>query len=92
MVPIVFNPNVIEPILLIGFMVAGGGFYSYYKLKCIKLDKARNIVRKLSVLWIQKTFNTILKMGSIPYWVQFHANREKYLHILLMTNKGLKEN
>ena len=46
MVPMVFNPNVIEPTLLIGFMVAGDGFYSYYKLQCIKLDKERNIVRK----------------------------------------------
>ena len=46
--------------------------YSYHNLQCIKLDKER-IYEKKSVLCIQKTFNTILKMGSIPFWVQFHV-------------------
>ena len=33
-------------VLKIVFMVAGGGFYSYYNLQCIKLDKERKNVRK----------------------------------------------
>ena len=32
--------------LKIRFVVAGGGFYSYYNHQCIKLDKERKIVRK----------------------------------------------
>ena len=32
--------------LKIWFVVAGGGFYSYYKLQCIKLDKEKIIQEK----------------------------------------------
>ena len=54
--------------LKIGFVIAGGGFYSYYNLQYIKLYK-----KKKTVLCIQETFNAVFKMGSISFWVQFHA-------------------
>ena len=47
-------------------MVAGGGFYSYYNLQCIKLDKENRIQEKKSVLGIQKTFNAVFKNGFNP--------------------------
>ena len=58
-------------------MVAGGCL-SYYNLQCIKLDKD-----KKSVLCIQKSFYAILKMGSIPCWVKFHAYpiKDRYEYI-----------
>ena len=58
----VFNPHGIEPTF---------GVYSYYNLQCIRLDKRKN-VRKKIVLSIQKTFNAIFingfnpGLGSIP--------------------------
>ena len=47
-------------------MFAGGGFYSYYKLQCIKLDKEKKFKKKKSVLCIQKTFNAVFKNGFSP--------------------------
>ena len=32
--------------LKIGFVVAGGGFYSYYNHQCIKLDKEKKNYKK----------------------------------------------
>ena len=61
--------------LKIRFVVAGGGFYSYYNLQCIKLDKEKRILEKKSVLCIQKHLTQFLKMGSVPFWDQFHAYR-----------------
>ena len=56
----VLNPHGVEPTFLkIGFLVAGGGFYSYYNLKCIKLDKEERMYEQNSVLCIQKTINAI---------------------------------
>ena len=52
--------------LKIGFVVAGGGFYSYYNLQCIKLDKENRIQEKKWVLCIQKTFNAVFKNGFYP--------------------------
>ena len=48
--------------LKIVFVIAGGGFYSYYNHICIKLDKGK----KKSVLCIQKTFNAVFKNGFNP--------------------------
>ena len=62
----VLNPHGIEPTFL------KLGFYSYYILQCIKLDKERKNLRKKSVLCMQRTFNAIFKygfnsvLGSIP--------------------------
>ena len=68
-----FSSNGIEPtrdwtkFLKVEFVVAGGGFHSYYNLQCIKLDKERKYKKK--VLCIQN----FLKIGSILCWVQFHG-------------------
>ena len=59
MVPMVLNP------LTIGFVISGGGFYSYYNLQCIKLDQERKNARKKIVLFIQKTFKAFFKNGFI---------------------------
>ena len=53
----VFNSHWIEPTFF-GFVVTGGGFFSYYNLQCIKLDKRIKNLRKKSVLtqflkWVQ---------------------------------------
>ena len=55
--------------LKIRFVVAGGGFYSYHKLQCIKLDKEK----KNQFYAYKKHLTQFLKMGSVPFWVQFHA-------------------
>ena len=48
-------------------MVAGAGFYFYYKLQCIKLDKEeKNLRKKNSVLCLQKTFKAVFKNGFSP--------------------------
>ena len=56
--------------LKIGFVVAGGGFYSYYNHQGNKLDKERKIFRiKLSFTFMHtKRFNTFFKR-----WVQFRV-------------------
>jgi hypothetical protein len=51
---------------VIGFVVAGAGFYSYYNLQCIKLDKEKKILEKKTGLCIQKTFNAVFKSGFNP--------------------------
>ena len=49
---VILGSHGIEPIrdlthfLKIGFVVAGGGFYSYHNLVCIKLDKEKRILEK----------------------------------------------
>ena len=63
--------------LKIRFVVAGGGFYSYYNHQCIKLDKEKtySIVKKVKFYSIQKDLTRFLKMGWIPCWVEFHGYR-----------------
>ena len=58
-------------------MVAGGGFYSYYNLQYIKLDKEeKNQERKKnSFTHTKKHLTQFLEMGSISFWVQFRAYR-----------------
>ena len=73
----VLNPNGIElTYLKIGFVVAGGGFYSYYNFQCIKLDKEKRILEKKQFYAYKKYLTQFLKMGSIPFWFQFHANHK----------------
>ena len=61
----------IEPIwdrthfLKIRLVVAWGGFYSYYNLQCIRLDKERKKYEK-KFFCIQKTFNAIFYNGFNP--------------------------
>ena len=64
--------------LKIGFVVAGGGFYSYYNLQCIKLDKVKE-----SVLFTQKTFNEVFKNGFNPVLgsIQHLPKRSHLFHI-----------
>ena len=46
-VTMVLNPHGIEPnFLKLNFVVDWGGFYSYYNLKCIRLDKERKNLRE----------------------------------------------
>ena len=52
--------------LKIGFMVAGGGFYSYYIHHGNYSDKERNIIRKRFMH--TNRFNTFIKR-----WVQFRV-------------------
>ena len=56
--------------LKIGFVVAGGGFYSYYIHQGNKSDKERKIVRKKLSFMHTKRFNTFFKR-----WVQFRVGR-----------------
>ena len=46
---------------IIGFLIAGGGFYSYFIYQGNKLDKERNIVRKNLSFRHRKRFNTFSK-------------------------------
>ena len=53
--------------LQIGLVVAGGVFYSYYNLQCIKLDKEKKeFKKKISFMHKKKHSMQFLKMGSIP--------------------------
>ena len=54
-----------------GFVVAGGGFYSYYN----KWDKEMKIVRKKLSFMHTKRLNTFLKYWCSSVWVQFHVKR-----------------
>ena len=54
--------------LKIGFVVAGGGFYSYYIHQGNKSDKERKIVRKKLSFMHTKRFNIFFKR-----WVQFRV-------------------
>ena len=63
--------------LKIRIVVAGGGFYSYFKLQCIKLDKEKKNLREKNQFYAyKKHLRQFLKMGSVPFWVQFHAYRK----------------
>ena len=60
--------------LKIGLVVAGGGFSSYCNLKCIKLGNEKIIFEKKNQFYTyKKHLKPFLKMGSITFWVQFHA-------------------
>ena len=52
--------------LKIVFVIASGGFYSYYNLQCIKFDEEWKNLQKKSYLHIKKTFNAIFKNGFNP--------------------------
>ena len=54
--------------LKIGFLVAGGEYYSYYIHQGNKSNKERKIVRKKLSFMHTKRFNTFFKR-----WVQFHV-------------------
>jgi hypothetical protein len=54
--------------LKIGFVVAGGGFYSYYIHQWNKSDKSKEIVRKKMSVMHTKRFKTFLNM-----WVKFRV-------------------
>ena len=66
--------HVIEPkrdwthFLEIGFVVAEGGFYSYYNLQYIKLDKEKKNSRKKTILCIQKAIKSVFKNEFNPYY------------------------
>ena len=76
MVPMVLNPNGIEPTFLkFDLRSPGAGFIPIKTSNVLKQIKKIEFKKKKSVLCIQKTFNTVFKNGfnSIPLWVQFHA-------------------
>ena len=52
--------------LKIGFVFAGGGFYSYYNLQCIKLDKEKRIQEKKISFMHTKKFIAVFKNGFNP--------------------------
>ena len=52
--------------LKIGFLIAGGGFYSYCIQQGNKLDKEIKIERKMLSFMHTKRLNTLSKMGAIP--------------------------
>ena len=60
--------------LKIGFVVAGGGFYSYHIHQGNKSYKQRKIVRKKLSFMPIKRFNTFLKYRCNSVGVQFHVN------------------
>ena len=59
--------------LKIGFVVARGGFYSFYIQQGNKLYKERQIVRKKLSFMNTKRLNTFFKKGCNSMWVQFHV-------------------
>ena len=71
--------------LKIGFVVAGGGFYSYYIRHGNKSDKERKIVRKKLCSMHTKRFNTFFKrwvqvrVGAIPRLQDLYVQIEKNL-------------
>ena len=53
--------------LKIRFVVAGGGFYSYYNHQCIRLDKeGENCEKKVKFYSIQKDLTQLKKNGLNP--------------------------
>ena len=58
--------------LKIIFIVAGGGFYSYYIHQGNELDKERKVVRKTFYAY-KKIYYIFKKYWSNPVWVQFHV-------------------
>ena len=74
----IFGSHGIEPtrdgtyFLKIEIVVAGDGFYSYYNLQCIKLDKETKNLKKMFYA-CKKHLRQFLKIGSNPCWIQFHA-------------------
>ena len=72
-VHLVLHPHGIALTLKIGFVVAGGGFYSYYIHQGNISDKERE---KLSFMHTKK-FNDFFKNGCNSVWVQFHVYRIK---------------
>ena len=58
----------LQPLFLIGFVVAGGGIYSYYIHQENKSDKEMKIVTKKLSFMHTKRFNTFFKR-----WVQFRV-------------------
>ena len=69
--------------LKIGFVVAGGGFYTYYIHQGNKSDKERKIVRKKLSFMHTKRFNIFLKDGCNSMMVQFLVYPLKWTVILL---------
>ena len=66
-VPMVLNPQEIEPTFLkIDFVVAGSGFNSYYYLQCIELDEKRKKERKTLSFMHAKNILRIFKNGFNP--------------------------
>ena len=69
MVHLVVHPHGIAPTFLkFRFVVAGGGFYSYYIHQGNKSDKESKIVRKKLNFMHTKILNTFCKR-----WVQFRV-------------------
>ena len=71
----VLNPNGIEPTFLkLDSWSPGAGFIPIITSNVLnKIPKEKKIQEKKSVLCIQKNIMQFLKMGSIPFWVQFHG-------------------
>ena len=70
----VLNLNGIEPSFLNWIRGRRGRVFSYYNLQCIKLDKGKKNSRKKNQFYAyKKQLTQFLKMGSFPFWVQFHA-------------------
>ena len=63
--------------LKIGFVVAGGGLYSYYIHQGNKSDKERKIVRKQLSFMHKKRFNIFSKNRCNFLWVQLHVYHTK---------------
>ena len=66
----------LNPLLKIGFVVAG----FIHKHQYLKLDEERKELNNLSLI-NKKKLNIFLKVGSIPYWVQFHGYHLNYIEI-----------
>ena len=67
--------------LKIGFVVAGGGFYSYYIHKGSKSDKERKIVRKKLSCMHTKRFKHFLKDGCNSTSTCFYTYIDKCLSL-----------
>ena len=59
--------------LKIEFVIASGGFYSFYLHQGNKSDKERKIVEKSKVLCIKKDLIHFFESGRNSMWVQFHV-------------------
>ena len=68
LITIVLNLHGIEPTFFeLDSWSPGGGFYSYYNLQCIKLEKKERMQEKNQFYAYNKHLTRFLKMCSIPY-------------------------
>ena len=83
LLPLFLQPHGIAPTLIIVFVVAGGGFYSYYIHQGNKLDIERKIVRKKLSFMHTKRYDTFFAI-----WMQSRVGTIQRLLQILSTDNN----